>query len=174
MTTQEAAILLRITLPTSINALKRQFKKCAFQEHPDRSKHPKAAARFLDVQRAYDLLKACADIDIVEVAENDQRNTTSGTPLSELGHGVGPGKNGLTCEVCDGRGYQSTVDLKACPDCRYSGWGSDIVYCYTCRGTGEIPTVKRIYYTCYNCEGIGEKEMFNPVLAKGLLAAVKK
>lgn len=171
MNIQEAASLLHITLPTSANAIKRQFKKRAFEEHPDRSKHQDAAVRFLNIQNAYNVLKACGDTEVIEVQEGDERFTLNGIPLSDLGHGVGPNKNGRTCEHCEGRGYNSRAELKPCPDCRYSGWGWDIRYCPTCRSTGEIATNRRIYDVCYYCKGIGEEEMFNPVLAKGLLAA---
>ena len=110
--------------------------------------------------------------------------TVDGTPLSELGLGLGPTTNGKDCPnpKCGGRGYETHHGpaWKVCPveTCfrglvTYKHW--DTVehitrYCFVCDGLGQVRASGNVYYVkCRQCDGTGEVINFNPVIPKGAL-----
>jgi DnaJ-class molecular chaperone len=98
--------------------------------------------------------------------------------------------SGLTrCTRCIGAGfaYEDT-----CSRCKGSGKfvknGRPVGVCFSCRGTGKplrprlnlcsrchgrgsinVPANTKEYHLCYTCKGVGEIEIFNPVIPKGRL-----
>ena len=108
--------------------------------------------------------------------------TTDGTPLTELGQGLGTHKNGVPCKECKGKGYLRfhTPEVSICNVCQglrmvertNSEGRSYIRICYVCNGKGVrwLPDVP-FYQKCWKCKGKGETEIFNPVIPKGRLTA---
>ncbi len=177
VTTDEAARLLGIELPTNRNTIVTAFRRKAREEHPDVSKHPQADERFCAIRAAKEVLEndpTCLDFD---ERSSDVRCTDDGTVLADLGKGLGPNVNGRPCDDCAGRGYRMFTDVGVvdCADCH--GWGTRILPksgarlgCRKCKGRGSVDVKKRSYYfTCRTCKGCGEIKIYNPVLPKGLL-----
>lgn len=107
---------------------------------------------------------------------NPHLHTVDGVPLFKLGNGVPWPKSGKPCHDCQGRGFSwYTMQPEiTCPAC--SGLGRSIVNyykpCHRCKGTRTVRSAlggRRVYVKCQVCEGIGEIEIFNPLLPKGLL-----
>lgn len=156
MTTTEAANLLKIDLPTSMNALKRQFKRKAREEHPDKSKHPRAKERFISISNAFELLSKSANNEVIEIGEDTSLTTIDGHPLVDLGNGLGPTINGIPCDNCKGRGYNSVSERIRCTDCRENAWYMHIEYkCTKCAGSGSFKRGQKIIGDCFRCKGSG-------------------
>jgi DnaJ-class molecular chaperone len=156
MTSVEAAKTLGVALPVSLNALKTAYRRRSHEEHPDVSKHPQAAERFLALTIAYEHLQA--DPRALEYSAEDARRllTDDGTPLAELGKGLGPKTNGRPCDDCTGRGYRSyKIDGMRCPKCRpyylnifHRAWE---YLCRKCNGSGKFKNKGE----CFPCRGTG-------------------
>jgi hypothetical protein len=164
MDTTQAASILGVKLPTTMNVVKTAFRRASRLEHPDVSKHQKAHERFLQVQEAYACLQSVATVDVIEkVTEKDQ--TEEGILLKDLGLGLGPTTNGRPCDACNGKGYTSySCEREVCPDCRYtmatfSFWldsmGIFEYRCRKCKGTGNFSKNGKVVGTCFNCNGKG-------------------
>ena len=84
-----------------------------------------------------------------------------------------------TCDACNGTGKFTQKNSKRVVEClRCKGLGSvryaGIHRCTACvRGYVSHPTERVTYHICYKCMGVGELEIFNPVLRKGLLTATR-
>lgn len=151
----EAAQTLKLKLPTTPNALKTAYRRRSFEEHPDQSQHPQANERFLAVAAAYNYLKDLPEAISQPEADDEPQVCTDGTPLNELGLGLGPLKNGRTCDLCDGRGYTSMhIGSVPCAHCEYhvqdglQGWR---YRCSACEGTREDLKGR----PCRKCKGAG-------------------
>ena len=85
-----------------------------------------------------------------------------------------------TCTSCKGTGKFTQERSKRVVDCMRCKATGTIRYrglsrCTACvRGYVTHSTDRVIYHTCYRCLGVGELEIFNPVLRKGLLTAARK
>lgn len=195
---------LRIKLPITQRELKMAFRYMSRQTHPD---HGGNEADFIKVKEAYDVL---SNSDVFTEGEVSFGTTVEGIPLSDLGQGLGPLKNGVSCDFCDGKGYHTRIEqeqsYKTCPSCVGNGYsiipcrrcrqgkfklrngrevdcrvcrGTGIFkslrgnLCFTCFGSGTVGTTtgveRKIHSRCYSCKGIGEKEVWNPVIPKGRL-----
>jgi DnaJ-class molecular chaperone len=114
----------------------------------------------------------------------------------------GTGLNRYPCRKCDGEGtyVNSQGKKRRCSWCGGSGWfyppasetdaqGSTAPLipgtkkqgriCFDCDGTGkvegwEIDGEEEYYAVCERCNGIGETQMFNPVLPRGFLSQLDK
>ena len=155
MTHEEATQVLRVELPTTENALKAAFRRRASEEHPDHSKHPRAAERFMEVQAAFEALLGSPEVTHA-ASQRDQR-CEDGTPLTECGLGLGLTVNGRPCPGCHGRGYGEVFSRERCPDCREAGvWGLNYEYrCRRCSGTGRFMRNGRDVGECFACKGTG-------------------
>lgn len=152
MTSDEAASLLRVELPITANALRTAFRRRAAEEHPDKSKHPKAAERFIAVQSAFDFLNE----SVYVVGAPAAAKCEDGTPLTELGLGLGPTINGKPCPECRGRGYKEIHERARCSDCRIGFLGFRWEYrCRRCSGTGRFTRNGRDVGECFACSGLG-------------------
>jgi DnaJ-class molecular chaperone len=159
VTTDEALAVLRVTPPITPNALKVAFRRRASEEHPDHSKHPQAGARFIAVQTAFATLDG-AD-GVVVGAPEEAKLEEDGTPLTELGRGLGPTINGRPCPTCHGSGYYQATEQAVCPDCRYYGaFGLGLAFrCWKCTGTGVFKRNGRSVGTCFSCNGKGWRQV---------------
>ncbi len=154
MTREDAIEVLRLDVPTTPNALKSAYRRRAFEEHPDRSRHPHAADRFMDVQKAFALLDGDAEVVVGLPAE---ARLDDGTLLSELGLGLGPTINGKPCPSCRGKGYRAVNKRVPCPDCRAIGFFVQAFRCRRCNGTGRFTRNNRDVGECFACSGLGWK-----------------
>ena len=159
---RDAANLLGLTLPTTENALKTHYKRKSREEHPDTSKHPKAAERFMAVKDAYDTLKKarCFDLDSEDVAIT---RTEQGDLLSDLGKGLGPTTNGRPCSSCESTGYTTWSERLAerCTDCHQTPDGRWEYTCRRCEGTGTFKVNGVSKGECYTCKGTGWRKPKN-------------
>ena len=162
-----------LPLPCDKAALKHAFRAAAKRLHTDTSGADTKAA-FIEMKEAYDLLLMCPGA--LAGGEKDFCCTEEGTPLSDLGLGLGH-KNGKPCEKCKGQGYYKTWDwvLKPtrpgavpCPTCARMQSSLGCSRCW-----GKFKRVQEtIYKICAACQGHGEIELFNPVIPKGLLVCI--
>lgn len=145
--------MLRVELPVTGNALKTAFRRRASEEHPDHSKHPRAADRFREVQTAFEALDGSEHV----VGAPPEAKCDDGTPLSECGLGLGPTVNGKACPACHGCGYREIRERKPCPDCRTWGvWSLRWAYrCRKCGGSGRFLRNGHDVGKCYPCDGRG-------------------
>jgi hypothetical protein len=155
MTIAEAASILQLDLPTTLNVCKTTFRRLSRQEHPDLSKHPEAAARFGKIKAAYDFL-----LPMLESAGSqiEKLRTDQGVPLSELGKGLGPTVNGVACGECKGFGYRSFEEdgLRRCPDCFMTTmFAPRTIRCSKCRGLGRLVVDGVNKGVCFRCCGLG-------------------
>jgi len=84
--------------------IKSAYRKLAKELHPDRNKdNPKAAERFSDVTKAYDLLS-----DKDKRAQFDRGEIDAeGNPAMPFGHGFGTGGGGFRPEASGARGFSA-------------------------------------------------------------------
>jgi len=145
MNRNEAFSIFRLHPPCSITDLKTAFREMVKLHHPDHGGKPED---FILIKKAYDFLKD--DSSII----NDDRTiitTINGHKLEDLGLGLGPTRNGITCEECKGKGYRQKYELrrKACSYCEGTGYEPQSFVCQACSGTG-------IFDKCYPCKGTGK------------------
>jgi DnaJ-class molecular chaperone len=168
--------LFGLSSPFTSDQLKSSFRRLAKQLHTDTSGG--------DTKEAFVLMKAAYD-KLVPLAcstnnSTSQKFTDDGIPLSELGLGLGPTKNGRDCEYCEHRGYlfrreTETDYTRRCALCGGIGLVNKfgrLTSCPNCLGLGPLRSTKpaKTYYaTCYKCMGSGETEVFNPAFPKGAL-----
>lgn len=171
---QQAAFYFGVTLPVERDTLKSAYRTAAKRLHTDVSG--------ADTKDAFVIMKAAYDALCDEKATGvftdgpALQATEEGTPLSELGLGLGNNKNGATCQTCKGVGYRTEKDFrtewKPRPPCAWCQMTRSTLGCRTCGPRGfshrQVNTVT--YKICAPCQGTGEIEMFNPCIPKGLLA----
>jgi DnaJ-class molecular chaperone len=106
--------------------LKKAFRAAAKKTHSDLTQKD-TDGEFIKVKACYDALVNVAETDgAVPEGSVSLGMTTDGTPLFELGLGLGPMKNGRDCSRCDHKGYTEEKGIE---------WS----FCNACRGTGEVP-----------------------------------
>lgn len=171
-----AHLFFGVTLPIERATLKTLYRQAARKLHTDASGTDATREAFIAMQQAYEKL---TDAKAVGVFTDGPKLsvTEEGTPLSDLGLGVGALKNGAECSYCKGAGYHERkrksikwFPYKPCGICQAMGstWG--------CRTCGKLyfkhtDTIEIYYAICAPCQGKGEIEIFNPVIPKGFLSA---
>ena len=149
-----------LELPIPESTYQSVFRKIAMELHPDRGGDEE---RFKHIMAAHDIFKSFADDPIVFAPEGASTNghtrrfeTEDGTPLSELGLGLGSMKNGVKCLDCDGRGFRETQrrPIIFCRHCH--GIGKSSRTCRACSGSGMFRLRSGRFVTCRKCLGTGE------------------
>lgn len=151
-----------LTLPMTAQELKNAFRKASKELHPDKGGDPR---KFDAMKCAYDFLVTLKGMEYVygeRSSEGVQLATADGTPLYELGLGLGPTKNGRDCERCQHKGFteEKRYDwghYDVCTKC--DEFGNIVVptACRPCGGTGKF-TQERSQKTvdCRVCGGSGK------------------
>jgi hypothetical protein len=170
-----------LTLPINLPALKHAYRQAAKKLHTDTSGSDTKAA-FIEMQKAYELLCKCPGA--FTEAEKEFCYTEEGTPLSDLGRGLGM-RNGKPCQKCKGVGYRKEQAWRLVPKptpevfhiqgatptpCRRCAALQSTLGCHVCWGRFDRKLLT-LYLICAACQGHGEIELFNPVLPKGLLSS---
>jgi len=148
-----------LELPVSSVALKKAYHRRCLELHPDAGGEERD---FKEMQDAYNTLTASAYVAEIFAGEEEykggERVTTCGTPLSELGLGLGPTTNGSDCPVCHHKGYYERSERfgVTCDRCNGSGREPPVSKCRACNGTGKFQQArsKRIV-DCLRCGGSG-------------------
>lgn len=153
-----------LELPISAEELAKAFRAKAKELHPDVSGDNNTAHAFSEMKKAYDALRGMEEAPGVFKGNGHtffkrEEMTIYGTPLSELGKGLGRAQNGRTCTLCKGKGYTDGFihDWKICEHCYGEGRISKKYPCRSCNGTGKF-TQKRSgrVVDCLTCGGSGE------------------
>jgi hypothetical protein len=160
-----------LTLPVPRAVLKTRYRERARALHTDTSGADTKEA-FIKMQQAYELLTA-DDARGVFTDGPQMEKTEEGTPLKDLGLGLGSLKNGRTCEECSGKGYHERAGKKWIPRspcylCLHF-YGQYHRLCPKCKKEGLRIVTEKYFAICGPCKGSGEIEIFNPVIPKGLL-----
>ncbi|OHB14360.1 MAG: hypothetical protein A2431_00725 [Candidatus Zambryskibacteria bacterium RIFOXYC1_FULL_39_10] len=158
-----ASAFLNITLPTSMDGLKKAFRKKSRQLHPDLGGDPEEFKQMVSV---YEFIVNIAHLPgIIDENGTTQKtnghfSTVEGLSIFDLGLGLGPTKNGKDCPRCQHKGY--TVEFgfvrRSCPKCNRAG--SVVIKtrrpCKYCRGTGKFRQARtgRVV-DCNACKGSG-------------------
>lgn len=157
-TNLEAAECLGISLPFSNETeLKRAYRRASFAAHPD---HGGSDSEMCAVLAAFRRLRFCLDDRSVCINGSNKTplTTIDGTPLSELGLGLGPTTNGTDCERCEGRGYREHYGpgFRVCLSCDECGEVPRTFPCRPCNGSGKFTQrrSKRVV-DCRACQGTG-------------------
>lgn len=175
--------------PVAFETVKKKYRLLSKQTHPDLGGSEEA---FKELNNAFEELKKLfdagsslfdAEAESTESGEGNNekhlkmpRTLVDGTPLSELGLGLGPTTNGRDCPHCAHKGYTATYqhDMVACMACTGRGRVRR-QWCNECAGRGRVrsPNPVSVYLLrCYSCKGTGEIEILNPVLPKGRLTSL--
>jgi DnaJ-class molecular chaperone len=167
-----AAKYFGVDLPVFSTVLKSKFRELSRKLHPDVGGNETA---FKDMKAAYDAIQKAGMViqgDIASSADADKKilRTSDGTPLTELGLGLGPNTNGKDCMECAGRGYRAWEDRNRRIHHQCYGIG-----CRACkyRGYFEAEAVMK-YRKCEACEGKGEIKIYNPVILKGAMSQAQR
>jgi len=142
--------------PFSSTDLKRAYKKRCLELHPDIGG---STRDFMEMQKAYSAIMEHAGSLFQDEEEFLKvKVTLDGTPLSELGLGLGPA-NGCDCPKCDHRGYIALKQqaFTTCPHCIDGLTNKRTFDCKYCNGTGKF-TQRRSgrVVDCKACNGSGE------------------
>lgn len=155
-TLPDAEKILCIALPTTLNALKSAFRRRSLRVHPDHSVAVDAKEQFQILSAAYEFAQTQVEWILSVEGEAHQPDVCDdGTPLSDLGKGLGPTTNGKPCESCAGKGFNSyTNGMVSCSDCREEAFR--VSYrCRKCGGDGEFKRSGKSVGKCFGCQGLG-------------------
>lgn len=157
-TIEDASKILRIDLPTTGNALKSAFRRRSREVHPDHSVAVDAKEQFQLLSAAYEYAQVQPSwlIQIEGAQAEIAAVCDDGTPLVDLGKGLGPTTNGRPCDGCGSKGFTSyTAGEVPCSDCR-STFGGEVSYrCRRCGGDGTFKRNGRNVGQCNGCRGSG-------------------
>lgn len=153
---------LDITLPTSKAYLKRVYRYKCLKLHPDKGGNEEY---FKDFQNAFETL-LYSKSNVVFDGSEIVKETADGTPITELGLGIGYNKNGIECNICKGNGYEISYNVlyKVCNNC-LMGYVPKTYPCRACNGTGLFVQARsKKTVPCKRCCGTGLWE--HPSLTK--------
>jgi len=137
--------------PVAFEDVKKKYRQKSKQLHPDAGGSEEDFkvfnSAFDNLKQLYQLGSRLFDAEpvIEETVEGEPpapkmpRETVDGTPLSELGLGLGPTTNGRECLHCENRGYTITKE-------HVRG------QCHKCAGRGRQPRE----YPCHSCGATGK------------------
>lgn len=185
MNVRLAMQIMILEFPTDAGTLKRPRRSLAHQYHPDHREGDDTD--FKRLSEAYAYIKEHAELFIESESSEYEIHMIDGTPLCELGLGLGPTTNGKPCDECAGLGHRPTLQpvRVPCGACE-NGWVDlHAAYpkahgegakrcCFCCLGLGRRyesrPQGARMF--CPTCRGTGEIKLYNTVIPKGALGAL--
>lgn len=156
--------------PVSFEDVKKKFRQESKRLHPDSGSPDCSEEAYKDLSGAFDGLKQLYQLGsrlfdadpMEEVVEGEAkppklpRETVDGTPLSELGLGLGPTTNGIECARCEAHGYTIVKEhgRSKCTNCNGSGKQPREFACRPCRGTGKFTQLRsQRVVDCRVCQG---------------------
>jgi len=159
-----------VNAPVAFTDVKKLYRRKSKQLHPD--VEGGCEESFKALSGAFDALKELYQIGSrlfdanpaqdaasgTSAAAVMPRETADGTPLSELGLGLGPTTNGKECAECDSCGYKVTKEhgTALCNGCEGSGIVPKHFICRSCSGTGRFTQRRsRREVDCLTCQGTG-------------------
>lgn len=176
--------------PVAFEDVKKKYRQQSRLVHPDVGG---SAEEFGELSKAFGFLKQLYeqgsdifDTEPLGAAKDDRhsakmpRKTVDGTPLSDLGLGLGPTTNGRVCSNCDQRGYTVTKEhaRERCKKCAGTGSQPCEYPCEFCSGTGKFTQRRsRRVVDCRVCRGTGqykhpfEKEWCTNCAGSGITSA---
>ena len=104
-----------LEIPFTLTELKKAYRKASRELHPDMDGGDEED--FKAMQSAYEFISKFGQMPEVFTQEKDRDSdsrpltTTDGTPLADLGLGLGPTTNGKDCESCGHTGYNGLENL---------------------------------------------------------------
>lgn len=159
--------------PVAFEDVKKKYRQESKRLHPDVEGGSEEAFKALggafdNLKRLYQIGSRLFDAEpLEEVVEGEPqppkmpRVTVDGTPLSELGLGLGPTTNGRECLHCEQRGYTITQEHAKgrCQKCTGSGRQPREYFCRPCSGTGKFTQRRsRRVVDCLGCNGTGKRQ----------------
>lgn len=162
-----------LSAPVAFEDVKKKYRKESKRLHPDSGSSDSSEDAFKALSGAFDGLKQLYQIGSRlfdaepmsdDAAEGEQqppkmpRETVDGTPLSELGLGLGPTTNGRECTECDSLGYKVVHehDFVDCSKCEGSGQQPREFQCRACNGSGRFTQRRSLREVdCRVCQGTG-------------------
>jgi len=159
-----------LNAPVAFEDVKKKYRKESKRLHPDaggsEEKFKALSGAFDGLKQLYQLGSRLFDADpLGDIADGESRpppmprETVDGTPLSELGLGLGPTTNGRDCTDCESRGYTITTEhgVAACKKCEGSGRQPREFPCRACAGSGKFTQKRsRRVVDCRVCQGSGK------------------
>lgn len=160
-----------LELPCSREDYQGAYRAKARELHPDNQETGDEEA-FKFLQKVNDLMKELPRVFTIGTKNGQNQGeqfTTDGTPLYELGLGLGPRINGKNCPDCNKKGYRTTQGTawSYCSSCDDSGmtWVNTEVLtdCKYCKGSGKFTQARsRRVVDCRACRGSGKFRRVEP------------
>lgn len=162
-----------LSAPVAFEDIKKKYRKESKRLHPDSSSPDSSEDAFKALSGAFDGLKHLYQIGSRlfdaepmsdDAAEGEPqppkmpRETVNGTPLSELGLGLGPTTNGKECTECDSLGYKVVHEhgFGKCAKCEGHGYQPREFRCRACDGSGRFVQRRSLREVdCRVCQGTG-------------------
>lgn len=144
-----------LTIPMTLEQLKKAYRKRAMELHPDKGGTTQG---FQEMQDAYTKLTRCMELFDESAMFKATNRTVDGKLLVDLGLGFGPTINGTPCTRCETKGYSITFDLTyvPCTDCDEYGIPFKERPCLECKGTGRFTQRNKRQIECRRCKGTGK------------------
>ncbi len=147
-----------LELPVRLPELKKAYRAACVRLHPDKGGDAKG---FVEMSAVYENILELAS-KTTGVIEDDgdvsYMTEVEGTPIHELGKGLGSTKNGKDCDYCSRKGYKINYGQcwDICDTCLGSGIGLEFILCKSCRGRGRFDLIDGRVVDCKQCGGTGE------------------
>lgn len=163
--TETARCVFGLEAPFTVADLKKAYRRRSLEVHPDVAEDKAVAEEaFKELVAAYEFLSNLQGSPGLFCPEKDGPVNVSfavtgdGTPLSELGLGLGPTTNGRDCEVCDHKGYtiHHGRHFVVCEACDEFGRMREEFPCHSCKQTGKFTLRSGRVVDCRFCLGTGK------------------
>lgn len=138
-------------IPVEFQTYRKAYKAACISAHPDHGGDEGTFQAMFDAHKV--ICKASASHEIFSDRKPTVEQTTCGTPLMELGLGLGPTTNGRPCVYCKGRGYEifHGKSWKVCEVCDVDGTLPRVFLCKNCKGTGIFTQKNGRVVKCRTC-----------------------
>ncbi len=144
-----------LELPIEAAELKAAYRQQVKALHPDKNDNDTTAA-FQEMQSAY---KQLSDSSVALIEAVNNAITDKGIALVDLGLGLSPTVNGVTCLDCQGKGYSTVPGSRfvECTDCNIDSLGLGLggTRCPQCRGSRGFTALDGSHVICWTCDDQG-------------------